>query len=504
LSVEHCVIRNCAGYDGYGFYGVTAHATLINNGFRDNGTGIYFYDTTSPVIDSGNIITGNERGIYFRNCISPEVASGTFISDHTDYGIYYDNCYSVGTIDNLDLTGNGGYGAFLFVNSGEFTLGVGNTIGGTGNENEWPLSIDVGSFPGSSSVIPTSGNTNSHIRVISGTGTEVGTWHAFPSINYIVTASPVIGGYGSLTVAAGNTVRFDEGTHMYVYGTLNAFGTVNDSVNFTRNGAGVTWFGIQYYNGASGDLDYCTIEYASGYPIAYGVQALAVDTLSLDHCVVQNNAGWNGYGVHFRCTNVMLTDNIIRNSGTGVFAELNPAPVFINNQIVLNNGVGIYLADGCAPRFGSSLSEWNDIYGNGTWDLYNSTADITAEYVYWGCTEYSIISTRIYDKCENLSMGIVDFVPFTNELHDTGFYPNPCPENLVIEAECDSLGCDSLFLSWCPVPNAIYYTVYSSDNPDSSFQQDLSGTYSGHTWSAPMPMDGSRFYYVTAETAATE
>ena len=61
------------------------------------------------------------------------------------------------------------------------------------------------------------------------------------------------------------------------------------------------------------------------------------------------------------------------------------------------------------PVFGSSLSEWNDIYGNGSGtpgrDLRNGVTDIVARYVYWGTEEWNVIETMIWDDHDDSALG---------------------------------------------------------------------------------------------------
>jgi hypothetical protein len=272
LSVEHCVLRNNAGYNGSGFWGTNVTPTLRDNIFQDNGVGIYIQNSNAPMIGTGNVISDNNQyGVYFQNVDAPQIASGTVISGNSSCGIYYRDCSSLGTVDGLVLTGNGGYGALYIANSGDFTLGAGNTIGGTGNENEWALVIEAGSFPGPTSVIPTTGNTNNDLRVTSGTSTNTGTWPYFSTHNYHITESPAIGGYGSLTIEAGTTLEFDHGTNLFVNGILNAMGTFTDSILFTRSDVGQEWTGLHFYSYSQGDLDYFIIEHASSYPQGKGI-----------------------------------------------------------------------------------------------------------------------------------------------------------------------------------------------------------------------------------------
>ena len=61
----------------------------------------------------------------------------------------------------------------------------------------------------------------------------------------------------------------------------------------------------------------------------------------------------------------------------------------------------------------------------------------------------------------------------------------------------------SVILGWSAVPGATGYKVYSSPSPDiGSFSEDLSGAFTGASWTAPLSLERS-FYYVTSLTAST-
>ncbi|MBU0690973.1 hypothetical protein KKH18_04075, partial [bacterium] len=57
-----------------------------------------------------------------------------------------------------------------------------------------------------------------------------------------------------------------------------------------------------------------------------------------------------------------------------------------------------------------------------------------------------------------------------------------------------------IVLNWDEVPGAVAYQVLSSDNPDTGFTEDLTGTFDGTSWSTPLPAAPqlARFYCVTA------
>ena len=479
LTIDNCSFQNCY----YGFYGDNvppATLTSFSNIETVNNTiGIYIKNTTGRSLDNTISSTLNDNGIYFHTCNSPSVDA--VIEDNLTYGvifsvcdspaitsdvnncgngIYYSGCTNLGTIDNLTVTNNSGdYGAFRISDSGDFLLGSSNIITG----NSWALSIDCGSFPDPTSTIPAAGNTNNDIQVIAGSGNNTGTWHLFSGFDYIVTGSPDLN--GELTIADGNTLKFNNGIYFNIDGTLLCPGTSGNGITFTRD-ATFEWYGIRCQPYSTVDFDYCTIEYAT-HGNYYAV--VASNGVSFNHCLIRYN-------------------------DTGVYGNTVDVEFLSNNQIINNNNYGIYFDNNSNPTFGSSLTEWNDLYGNGVQDFRNGTADVTVEYVYWGTEVYSEVEDRIYDQNENGSLGIVDFVPYTNAAHDTEFLGEiDAPENVII-----SVDADSVYLEWDPVDGATSYNIYSSDDPYAVDWGTAHATgITGTNWSEAI-FDVKKFYYVVA------
>ncbi|OYD15955.1 hypothetical protein CH333_04620, partial [candidate division WOR-3 bacterium JGI_Cruoil_03_44_89] len=152
-----------------------------------------------------------------------------------------------------------------------------------------------------------------------------------------------------------------------------------------------------FQSGSDGILEYCTIEYAT-YSTGYGIYANGAFP-TIEHCTIQNN----DYG----------------------FYGSNASPQIINCEIINNEQYGIYLTGACVPTFGSELSEWNDIYGNGSGnpdrDLRNGTEDIDAQYVYWGTIVQAEIENRIHHYPDDTTLGIVNYDLWTNAIHDTTY-----------------------------------------------------------------------------------
>ncbi|MBN1327629.1 MAG: lamin tail domain-containing protein, partial [Candidatus Cloacimonetes bacterium] len=66
------------------------------------------------------------------------------------------------------------------------------------------------------------------------------------------------------------------------------------------------------------------------------------------------------------------------------------------------------------------------------------------------------------------------------------------PQNVIITTDIDNVN-----ISWDEVTGADSYVVYSSDNPETGFVEDTSGSFNGESWTAPAP-EIKRFYHVRA------
>ncbi|OYD16278.1 hypothetical protein CH333_03810, partial [candidate division WOR-3 bacterium JGI_Cruoil_03_44_89] len=105
------------------------------------------------------------------------------------------------------------------------------------------------------------------------------TWTAAGN-DHIVTGYVQVSSGVTLTIEDGCIVKFDNGASISVYGTLNATGT--SSILFTRRDPADEWYGLWFYSGSSGTLEYCTIEYAT-YSTGYGIYANGAFP-TIEHC----------------------------------------------------------------------------------------------------------------------------------------------------------------------------------------------------------------------------
>ena len=368
-----------------------------NYGFHGSGVAPVLMDANCEFVDCGT-------GVLIQDIDDLQFTAPLIISNNTTVGLSIDSCDDP-TLDNLTLLDNSGAnGAMLLTDTGEFTLGAGNVIGGgAGDENTWPVTITMGSYAAEDCVIPVAGNDNNAIQVIGGSSTRTGTWRHFPGLNYVVTASPSIAAAGELTIADQVTVEFDNSDRINVYGELIARAASVGGITFTRRGTG-TWYGLRFLTAGHGEFDLCSIQYAS-----YGIDLSSNGTVDLSRTSIQDCT----YGV--RASNGTIS--------------------FTNNRIFDNTAYGVYLS-GANPQFGTTVSEWNDILDNGNGqdgrNLRNGPTDIAANYVWWGTTIPGEVEDGLWHEPDDGNLGLIDWDPYCTEEHDiivTGVDDEPAEES---------------------------------------------------------------------------
>ncbi len=419
-ALEHCTIEQTAGIYVHTSgtvavanttiqdcftHGINAHAgnielssvtiTGCHTGFSGDGV--------IPILLDENIVfASNVTGIQLSNVPGLSFTAPVTIRDNTTAGIQIINCETP-LLDNLTLTGNTGDGAIWMQNTGDFTLGAGNTIGGAGLENSWPVSFDLGAYPSAGCVIPTTGNQNNDISVTGGASDRIGIWRLFDDLDYVVGANATIAAGGSLTIEDGVRVLLETFRSIDVYGNLMAIGTPEHGILFPHDDIYVS-YGLLFAGDGTGSLDCCSIEGANT-------------------------------GIRLNTTGaVSVVRTTISGCYTGVHA-VSGSVTFLNSTIVDNVSYGIRLA-GATPQFGSSALEWNDIYGNGQdfrgRNLSNGETDIEAHHVYWGSTDLAEILWGVWDRRDDHTLGLVSVVPFVDAEHNEVFVSvDPEPEGTV-------------------------------------------------------------------------
>jgi hypothetical protein len=376
LSVSNCTIRHNINY---GIYATAINPCLADNIIENNGTGLRIDNYYAPSVKEGmllaggdnNVIRDNDTGIYFYDCIMPTLAETALIENNTTYGVrfrncvcprvladisssgtgvYYQNCTNVSPLEGLSLIDNtGAYGAIFAQGSGPVTLGIGNTISG----NYYPLSIDLLSYITEESTIPGADNQTDGIKVSGATSDRDITWYDFGA-PYIVTATPTVAAAGSLTVEPGVTVRLGANTYLSIYGELQANGTSENGITFTRDHAS-RWDSLYFRAGSSGALSHTNVEFAAS---GIYVNGAAYQDPEVDRCILQNNT--QGYYGYSNATS-LIHDCLITNNDYGIRLQSGSMPGINNNSIKQNCSWGVHNAN--LPIIDAEDNFWGDATG---------------------------------------------------------------------------------------------------------------------------------------------
>ena len=312
-------------------------------------------------------------------------------------------------------------------------------------------------------------NNGTDAILVLGAGMNTSTWQNH-DVPYDIDGDIQVWDNATLTIAKGDTLRFTGEYALTVEGAITAEGNADSVIVFTKYPETRTnWKNIIFTTPDSlSKFTYCNFSFG-GSSVNGMIEANNVgNLLEMSHCIIDSSVT------------------------TGLFLTNNSSPQIINCAFTNNTGCGIYIdsVGNNNPIFGSNLSEWNDIYGNGTYEVYNDGAvNLTSEYIYWGSIDETEFTPKLY-----AGSGTIDYTPYTNAAHDTTYSQTglDSPQNIAI-----AINGTQVQITWDAVTGATSYKIYSSDNPDSGFTEDNSGTFSGESWSATI-LDLKKFYYVTS------
>jgi parallel beta-helix repeat protein len=251
-----------------------------------------------------------------------------------------------------------------------------------------------------------------------------------PSDTYNFTGNVTIASNVTLTIAAGSTINFTNGTQLIVNGTLTANG-----VTFTRSGSSGTWGGIQFNSGSSGGVQYCNINYAN-----VGIYCNNTSSPTISHNNI-NNTGT--YGIWLYNSSPTISYNTITTGSNGIYCQTSSSPIISHNTITGQTYYGLscfdsdaYMANsnqgnnvirqnglGLASGYESVvyLSNGNNcVHNNSSYEVYAvNNSVVNAENTWWNYTTSPYYTTSDF-LIQNYSS--VDANP--NNLRSD---PNGCP-----------------------------------------------------------------------------
>lgn len=185
------------------------------------------------------------------------------------------------------------------------------------------------------------------------------------------------GGEGVLGCSSSGTCKFVSCIASYnTTGFSNSKSTVIENCIVTHNLSGIT---------------------ALPYTVAIKIMNSVIDSNTLDGISFQSIT-YAGYDTVINC--------LIRYNGIGINDMMSSYNSLIAGNSIEENGIGIKL------RYPQTIC--NTICNNSTYDLYCSiNLNRTASNNYWCTTDSATIASKIYDGYDNVSLGLITFLPFS-------------------------------------------------------------------------------------------
>jgi len=235
---------------------------------------------------------------------------------------------------------------------------------------------------------------------VSGNITENTIWTEENS-PYIITGTLQIWEGITLQINSGVTVKVYPGIQIKAQGGIKAEGTTDKPITFTSTNSSF-WGGISYV-GVSGVniIDHCIFENAST-----AIYFLYCPITTMTYCVFRNNgAVFSAAGGHPGALNLSHNDFINNNSAISGLRNSELIITynnFIDNETAIGyNYVGVFHVN------------YNNFIGN-TLAFYAS-GNASADNNWWGTTDTSVIDSLIYDKYDDVSLGVVNYQPIATE-----------------------------------------------------------------------------------------
>ncbi|HUU30387.1 MAG TPA: PQQ-binding-like beta-propeller repeat protein [archaeon] len=259
---------------------------------------------------------------------------------------------------------------------------------------------------------------------------------------YIVDSNIVVFPGCTLTIEPGVTVKFKDTTSLEVRGKLYAVGRQANHIVFTSFSSSPvagSWYGVW---GGEEIIQYCEFFYAqnalqggsntsiNNCKFVQNINALSNGTAV--SCIFENNSiAMNGnaaynctftnnvYGCNavniYNCTFTGQTGNAVNGASSVENCTITGNNIGIEglgratNNSITGNAIGIILYGGVS---GNSIN-FNNIYNNSLYNIKNaSNSNIDLSNNWWGTTNPAEIEAKIYDAKDDISLGLVSYVPF--------------------------------------------------------------------------------------------
>lgn len=330
-------------------------------------------------------------------------------------------------------------------------------------------------------------------------GAVCGEVWSLPDSPYVVTCDVTVAAGCSLTLDAGVEVRFQSGTGLTVFGSLDVNGVPGGEVVLTSDvptPAAGDWSGVELAAGSTGSLNSVWVGLADRGVHVHGggtMVALYRVRASSNHVGVQ--VGDNATAVLTDVTAISNIDGLYVLGGDATDVRVS------GGRFISNTQYGVHInGNGFDPRVTLSIAS---IYSNlGAYDLYTelfanpATTLVWAPDNWWGTTSAATAHERIYDQNDDASSPRVWLDPFAADCEvalggdvdgdQLGDFEDNCPFHFnpsQVDTDGDGMGDD------CD-PDANLPPVDSCDGMDDALDGYADGDADG--WGDPCDFQPTR------------
>ncbi|MDP4291185.1 MAG: S8 family serine peptidase, partial [Bacteroidota bacterium] len=231
----------------------------------------------------------------------------------------------------------------------------------------------------------------------------------YPNRQYIITDNIAVPLGVTLTVKPGTTLKFGEGISMVVAGKVQAIGTPDSLITFTKRNLFNNWQGVSTEWTSDFQASFTKFEFGGYGPMCYGFYVFKGNgsNLRLTNCVFNNNGQINnGYG----CYGFTFNSGIIKNNcfydNTSCAFGITSFVKMTNNNIINNSNYYSVLDYGSALVYHGFSLATNNIYSNfnkysnkeaNISDESSSFSIVKLDSIYFGTTNEVKINAAISD-----------------------------------------------------------------------------------------------------------
>lgn len=220
---------------------------------------------------------------------------------------------------------------------------------------------------------------------------------------------------GKLTIEPGVTIQLDSSGHELSCDTLNAAGTVSDSILFISNGSSIKGITIYGQTNKTGYVrfQYCRFENVNVFKL--GIQSIEFQNSSINSInsrvevnggnITINNSVFENYSMHFLSSPVSITGSkMIYNDSSNKFASITMdrcTTVVLSGNLI--SGYGNKGQDGCLSILEAKTDINNCIFSNNLSGIFLLQGDFV-----------SINNNSIHDNLGNLKINQISYVNIYN------------------------------------------------------------------------------------------